>query len=398
VSDRDTKVSDARLSALASGILALRSSAAEYRAYADVSGNLARARDKERDEKVLQAWLRELRSLQPADDEIAARIDRAYCDGADAVQCIGPAGDDEASVKARRDAVAAWKASGYGGRRKAARDVLQPASGEKAVCGTCNGAHQIQVEVETVGHGCCGRFLSSGECCGNAVPVPLPSVDVQPCPDCAPPTEQPGLPPIMRMMGLSDDGPEASPPCPFGTDKAAGELLPCPWCAVPLVERRSGANPRAKCQTEGCFGTKLPVVNLDVHGDVAAWNRRPSPPTAPAANKDTDWILALAEGMKLANCDIKRVPIVTDSQVIADWIKEIVATYAAPAAGMTEQEREALEDAAYAFDCEAAEEANKAGRYQPGEYFTKYMRRSEAAADSARALRSIAARLGGGAK
>lgn len=57
-------------------------------------------------------------------EEMDARCDRAYCDGADAVQCIGPAGDDEASVKARREAVAAWKASGYGGRRAASRAAL----------------------------------------------------------------------------------------------------------------------------------------------------------------------------------------------------------------------------------------------------------------------------------
>ncbi len=57
-------------------------------------------------------------------EEMDARCDRAYCDGADAVLCLGPSGDDEASAKARRDAVAEWRAGGYGGRRKAARDAL----------------------------------------------------------------------------------------------------------------------------------------------------------------------------------------------------------------------------------------------------------------------------------
>ena len=59
-------------------------------------------------------------------EEMDARCDRAYCDGADAVLCIGPSGDDEASEKARRTAVAEWRAGGYGGRRAAARSALSP--------------------------------------------------------------------------------------------------------------------------------------------------------------------------------------------------------------------------------------------------------------------------------
>ncbi len=63
--------------------------------------------------------------------------------------------------------------------------------------------------------------------------------------------------------------------------KVANNLAPCPFCGSPLhfnAERFrvKGVvpNPSARCHTEGCFGTSLPVVSLDVPEQVAAWNRR----------------------------------------------------------------------------------------------------------------------------
>jgi hypothetical protein len=72
---------------------------------------------------------------------------------------------------------------------------------------------------------------------------------------------------------------------PVADEKA---LKPCPFCNQPLTVRKSGANPRAKCNTEGCFGAKLPVVNLDVPEDVAAWNTRRASAVAEAAGEKGD--------------------------------------------------------------------------------------------------------------
>lgn len=52
------------------------------------------------------------------------------------------------------------------------------------------------------------------------------------------------------------------------------KLLPCPFCGHDLEARWGGANPRARCETSDCMGARLPVVNLDVPGDIAAWNTR----------------------------------------------------------------------------------------------------------------------------
>lgn len=84
-------------------------------------------------------------------------------------------------------------------------------------------------------------------------------------------------------------------------------IKPCPWCGVALNIRATGANPRAKCVTDGCFGQKLPVVNLDVAEDVAAWNRRSASPSPPAGRlamgvmteSEADDLLAAAIGHEL---------------------------------------------------------------------------------------------------
>ena len=63
----------------------------------------------------------------------------------------------------------------------------------------------------------------------------------------------------------------APSPCPH--------LESCPWCGCALYVVWRRANPRASCKTEGCFGRKMTVVNLDDPSDVAAWNRRAPAPT-----------------------------------------------------------------------------------------------------------------------
>ena len=61
-------------------------------------------------------------------------------------------------------------------------------------------------------------------------------------------------------------------PCPH--------LESCPWCGCALYAVWRRANPRASCKTEGCFGRKMAVVNLDDPSDVAAWNRRALAPAS----------------------------------------------------------------------------------------------------------------------
>lgn len=58
-------------------------------------------------------------------------------------------------------------------------------------------------------------------------------------------------------------------------------LKPCPFCGKSLFEKRRKNNPYACCQTEGCKGSKLPLLNLDMPEDIAAWNTRPLLSTAP---------------------------------------------------------------------------------------------------------------------
>lgn len=59
----------------------------------------------------------------------------------------------------------------------------------------------------------------------------------------------------------------------------ADGLKQCPFCGKKLVAsiRGSGvnaSNPSAKCVTEDCMGSKLPVICLDVPSQVDAWNTR----------------------------------------------------------------------------------------------------------------------------
>lgn len=51
-------------------------------------------------------------------------------------------------------------------------------------------------------------------------------------------------------------------------------LAKCPFCGKPLKLRVRSVNPYGRCGTQGCYGAKMPVVNLDVPEDIAAWNTR----------------------------------------------------------------------------------------------------------------------------
>jgi hypothetical protein len=59
----------------------------------------------------------------------------------------------------------------------------------------------------------------------------------------------------------------------------AASLLACPFCgAKPTPSIRGEGevtiNPKARCETEDCWGARLPVIGLDVPSQVSAWNTR----------------------------------------------------------------------------------------------------------------------------
>lgn len=61
--------------------------------------------------------------------------------------------------------------------------------------------------------------------------------------------------------------------------EVAENLATCPFCGAKPTASIRGAgdramNPKAKCATEDCMGSKLPVICLDVPSQVAAWNTR----------------------------------------------------------------------------------------------------------------------------
>lgn len=52
------------------------------------------------------------------------------------------------------------------------------------------------------------------------------------------------------------------------------ELKPCPFCGNAPVVNSCKFNPYARCETDGCKGSKLPMLNMDDPSDIAAWNMR----------------------------------------------------------------------------------------------------------------------------
>ena len=71
------------------------------------------------------------------------------------------------------------------------------------------------------------------------------------------------------------------------------QLAPCPFCGCELMRRSDRANPYARCVTEGCYGAKMPVVNLDDFESKNAWNKRAAvsvsaPREAPPTLTDSD--------------------------------------------------------------------------------------------------------------
>lgn len=61
--------------------------------------------------------------------------------------------------------------------------------------------------------------------------------------------------------------------------EVADSLEPCPFCGKkPEASLRGpddkARNPKARCLTDECWGSRLPAVLLDVPEQVKAWNTR----------------------------------------------------------------------------------------------------------------------------
>lgn len=91
--------------------------------------------------------------------------------------------------------------------------------------------------------------------------------------------------------------------------QAVGDSLkPCPFCGQRLDVSIRGAgehaaNPKARCTTGDCWGSKLPTLPLDVPEFVAAWNTRAPAPGQVYAD-DIQWTAA-----ELAEMDSRRAPL-----------------------------------------------------------------------------------------
>ena len=53
-----------------------------------------------------------------------------------------------------------------------------------AKCPQCDGSGTLQIEVYRTEAGCCGDVLSTGECCGNAIPIQVPDFEIEQCQWC----------------------------------------------------------------------------------------------------------------------------------------------------------------------------------------------------------------------
>lgn len=93
------------------------------------------------------------------------------------------------------------------------------------------------------------------------------------------------------MSGVSAGAGAGAPSAPSAGAGAPptspDELEPCWCCGVPLTVLRD-ANPRAVCDTEGCWmNSRVMVVLLDDPTQVREWNTRAAPePNAPEALPD----------------------------------------------------------------------------------------------------------------
>jgi hypothetical protein len=54
-----------------------------------------------------------------------------------------------------------------------------------AKCPNCDGSGAIPVETVRVGMGCCGMPNPDNSCCGNAIPIPEPDMELQECQWCS---------------------------------------------------------------------------------------------------------------------------------------------------------------------------------------------------------------------
>jgi len=54
-----------------------------------------------------------------------------------------------------------------------------------ANCPNCDGSGGIVIESVGIEAGCCGNVMSTGECCGNAIPVPVQIQELEQCQWCA---------------------------------------------------------------------------------------------------------------------------------------------------------------------------------------------------------------------
>jgi len=89
----------------------------------------------------------------------------------------------------------------------------------------------------------------------------------------------------------------------------AANLLACPFCGEKLVASIRGnggtaVNPKAKCETEDCMGSKLPVIGLDVASQVHAWNTRAQ--TSTGADLATPQLAAFKECAAMLGVDASR--------------------------------------------------------------------------------------------
>jgi hypothetical protein len=216
---------------------------------------------------------------------------------------------------------------------------LQPASGEKVVCG-------------------------NDECEDGKIPDP--QACWKPCPDCTSPTDKAKQPVLVVDDApyniARDDGPEASPPDPFGTDKAKCKCIrgfgeECAACAT-TDKAAGGANnyhdayrgarddllmwKRRALEAEANSERLASALAKEVNGGtfmgepVAA---RPSPPTAPAAGmkEALDLLRDCAEHFKT----LRKSGVFVWPNHPMNPEKRIAELLAAPAAGMTEAKSQA---------------------------------------------------------